>query len=60
LWLQNAHPAHESSASPDESRESLGKHGFDCAEQFMIYCKALFFHNPISGALILEFQDPAE
>jgi ribA/ribD-fused uncharacterized protein len=56
-WLKLAHPANCSKTiSPEEEAGTLE---FNCAEQFMMYCKALFFSDPASGGKIMASEDPA-
>jgi predicted NAD-dependent protein-ADP-ribosyltransferase YbiA (DUF1768 family) len=57
-WLRLAHPAssNENLSSDDET----GTLKFNCAEQWMMYCKAAFFSDQISAAKIMESEDPAE
>lgn len=32
---------------------------FNCAEQFMMFCKAIYFQDKISGNLIMDTKDPS-
>jgi ribA/ribD-fused uncharacterized protein len=57
-WLQTAHPKASSlSACTLPSTETIK---FNCAEQFMMYCKTLYFHDPSSSCQILASPDPKE
>ncbi|PVH81644.1 DUF1768-domain-containing protein [Cadophora sp. DSE1049] len=62
-WLRTAHPAHSDSASsqqPSSSAEPAPTEmEFNCAEQFMMFCKAIYFHDKISGNLIMDTKDPS-
>jgi ribA/ribD-fused uncharacterized protein len=56
-WLKLAHPANASNTlSPEDETGSLE---FNCAEQFMMYCKAIFFSDPASAGKIMQSEDPA-
>jgi ribA/ribD-fused uncharacterized protein len=57
-WLKSANPANTSKNLSAE--DETGTLEFNCAEQFMMYCKALFFSDPASGQLIMASEDPKE
>src|ERR1700753_3461718 len=59
LWLSTAHPP-RTSFSASQREQKSERLDFNCAEQFMMYCKALFFHYPTSHHLILQSKDPAK
>ncbi|KAH6715580.1 hypothetical protein BKA61DRAFT_734777 [Leptodontidium sp. MPI-SDFR-AT-0119] len=60
-WLRTAHPGHTESlpVQPSSSSEPIPTEiEFNCAEQFMMFCKALYFHDKISANLIMATDDP--
>jgi ribA/ribD-fused uncharacterized protein len=57
FWLKLAHPANASKTLSLE--DETGTLEFNCAEQFMMYCKALFFSDLASGENIMASEDPA-
>ncbi|KAH6665984.1 hypothetical protein B0J14DRAFT_605063 [Halenospora varia] len=68
-WLRSAHPAFEKkSGDGGEKRSEEGKDeageeeemAFNCVEQYMMFAKALFFHDEASGEKIMDTLDPAE
>src|SRR5690349_15481542 len=69
-WLRSAHPAFEkksgdggekrSEEGKDEGGEEEEEMAFNCVEQYMMFAKALFFHDEASGEKIMDTLDPAE
>jgi ribA/ribD-fused uncharacterized protein len=57
-WIKLAHPANKSTTPTPEYE--AGTLEFNCAEQFMMYGKALFFSDEKSGGLIMASEDPKE
>ncbi|KAE8440478.1 hypothetical protein EG329_007444 [Mollisiaceae sp. DMI_Dod_QoI] len=57
-WLRTVHPNFASKVIPTD--EQPATFTFNCAEQFMMYCKAVYFSDPESGAKILDSTDPKE
>ncbi|KAG4440945.1 hypothetical protein IFR05_003574 [Cadophora sp. M221] len=62
-WLRTAHPGHtefEPVSPPPSSSELVPTEiEFNCTEQFMMLCKALYFHDKISANLIMATNDPS-
>ncbi|XMA12586.1 hypothetical protein WAI453_005377 [Rhynchosporium graminicola] len=65
-WLRTAHPAHaeshaESSPPPKPINTDAAPTDikFNCAEQFLMFCKALYFHDKVSANLIMATNDPS-
>jgi ribA/ribD-fused uncharacterized protein len=67
LWGRGARTATTETASVTETAEmpesfidDEGKVSFNCAEQFMMYAKAIYFHETHSATRILASIDPKE
>lgn len=59
-WLRTAHPMHAEASPPTSAFRPEGeKIEFNCAEQFMMCCKTIYFNDQDSSNLIRETNDPA-
>ncbi|KAH7321813.1 hypothetical protein BKA65DRAFT_513053 [Rhexocercosporidium sp. MPI-PUGE-AT-0058] len=62
-WLRTAHPGHREASPVPPAPSSSGpiptEISFNCAEQFMMFCKALYFHDKTFGNLIMSTDDPS-
>jgi ribA/ribD-fused uncharacterized protein len=56
-WLKFAHPKNTTQTLAPE--DEFGTLEFNCAEQFMMYCKAVFFSDQASAEKIMGSEDPA-
>ncbi len=59
-WLRTAHPMHNEASPPTCTFRPEGEAlEFNCAEQFMMCCKALYFNDQNAWNLIRETTDPS-
>ncbi|KAL2068067.1 hypothetical protein VTL71DRAFT_16165 [Oculimacula yallundae] len=62
-WLRIAHPGHADISSnptePPNVASAPTNLSFNCAEQFMMFCKALYFHHKHSANLIMSTTSPS-
>lgn len=61
-WLRTAHPKIKilPALNPDHEIDTDGYMSFNCAEQFMMYAKALYFYDLPSSSQIMATPDPKE